>query len=107
MSAAAFGSLSRVITARSRSDSIITLMWPGVRAVRADEVRIEPRRLGRLRGHGLRDDHGGHRQIHLDDAGDLHPAHLPAQRRAHASSFFDPTEFRGCKQNQAGSGSAS
>ena len=29
----------------------------------------------------------GHRQIHLDDAGDLHPAHLPAQHRAHASSL--------------------
>jgi hypothetical protein len=35
----------------------------------------------------LGNDHNRHRQIHLDDAGDLHPAHLPAQHRAHASSL--------------------
>ena len=55
------------------------------RIVVADEVRIQPRRLAQLRGSGLRHELERHRQIHLDDAGNLHPAYLPTQHRAHAS----------------------
>jgi len=55
--------------------------------VLTDKVRIEPRQLAQLRGRGLRNDTGRHRQIHLDDAGDLHPAHLPAKHGVRASSL--------------------